>query len=190
MKKLSYLMLVSNLLTTLFYSLSYPYIYAETVKIVPKAYISIEQILACVGTIVFCRMWNKHSDKLFKHYRKILLAEMIADSILFADVIIRNDMSFYFLLNVIIYAVITKNLSCGGTKMRAIINQTEKEREIFDNNSNIINSVATLLGTAIAMGFNFTVKTLFICAFIGNVIDNIFYLYIYQILSRKRSDSP
>lgn len=42
MKRLSNLMLLSNLFSTLFYSASYPYIYAETLKIVPQSYIGFE----------------------------------------------------------------------------------------------------------------------------------------------------
>lgn len=150
MKKLSNLMLLSNLICTLFYSLSYPYIYAETIKVVPHLYIGIEQILACLGTIIFCKLWNTYSDKLFKHYRIFLIVEAIVDLILFTDVIIRGNLRFYFLLNIIIYSLITKNLSCGGTKMRAKVNPTEKEREQYDNNSNIVNAIATLCGAVIA----------------------------------------
>ena len=46
--------------------MSYPYIYAETIKVVPHLYIGLEQILACVGTIIFCKAWNMYSDRLFK----------------------------------------------------------------------------------------------------------------------------
>jgi hypothetical protein len=106
MKKLSNLMLIAAFFSDLFYAMSYPYIYAETIKVVPKSYITIEQLLACLGTIVFCGMWNKYSDRLFKHYRKILVVEIIADIILFADVITRGDLKFYFLLNIIIYSII------------------------------------------------------------------------------------
>lgn len=182
MKKLSNLMLLANFISTLFYSLSYPYIYAETVKVVPHLYISVEQILACLGTIVFCRLWNKHSDKLFTKYHIILGLEIIADIILFADVLIRHNLSFYFLLNVIIFALITKNVACGGTKMRARVHPTEKLREQYDNNSNIACSVATLLGAGIAIIFNMNLWLLFIFAFVGNVADNAFYLYIYYKL--------
>ena len=173
-------MLLSNLTCTLFYSMSYPYIYAETIKVVPHFYIGIEQILACVGTIIFCRAWNMYSDRLFRHYRLFLTLEIIADLILFADVLIRNDLKFYFLLNIIIYSVITKNLSCGSVKIRAIVNPTEKEREQYDNNSSIVNAITTLIGTGAAMIFDFDVRLLFVFALIGNTIDNIFYLYIYQ----------
>ena len=180
MKRLSNLMLFSNLLSTLFYSVSYPYIYSETVIVVPRLYIGLEQVLACIGCIIFCRLWNNYSDRLFQHYRLFLLLEVVADIILFADVIIRHDISFYFLLNVIIYSVITKNLCCGGTKMRAMVNPTEREREQYDNNSNIVNAIATLAGAGAAMVANFELKWLFIFAFIGNIIDNFFYLYIYE----------
>ena len=179
-KKLSDAMLIANFISTLFYSMSYPYIYAETVKLVPKFYISFEQILSCAGTIIFCELWNKYSDRLFRYYREILYAEIIADSILFIDVIVRNDLSFYFLLNVIICSVITRNLCCGGTKMRAIVNPTEKLREKFDNNSNVVSSTATLLGSGFAIILSVDITVLFIMAFIGNIIDNIFYLYIYH----------
>lgn len=147
-------MLLSNLLCTLFYATSYPYIYAEAVKIIPHLYISVEQILICLGTIIFCRLWNKYSDELFKHYRLFLLLEIVADLILFADVLVRQNLRFYFLLNLIIASTITKNLSCGGVKMRAMVNPSEKEREQFDNNSNIVNAAATLIGAGLAIIFN------------------------------------
>ena len=184
MKRLSNLMLLSNLICTLFYATSYPYIYAETVKIVPHYFISLEQIMLCLGTIFFCRLWNKYSDKLFKYYKTFLLLEILADLILFADVLLRNNLSFYFLLNVIIASTITKNLSCGGVKMRAMVNPSEREREQFDNNSNIVNAIATLVGASVAMIFNIDLRRLFILAFIGNASDNFFYLYIYKVVNK------
>ena len=196
MKRLSNLMLLSTFMSTLFYAASYPYIYAEMMKVIPQVYISIEQLLACIGTILFCRIWNRFSDRLFRHYRLILWAEMTADVILFADVLFRHDLSFYFLFNVIIYAVITRNLCCGGTKMRALVHPSEQLREQYDNNSNVVNSAATILGAGFAALFPQSLTVLFVLALIGNVVDNIFYLYIYHKLTGgkkyvgKESDSP
>lgn len=136
--------------------------------------------MMCLGTIIFCKLWNTHSDRLFCHYKAILLLEIIADSVLFLDVIFRQNLSFYFLLNVIIASTITKNLSCGGVKMRAMVNPSEKEREQFDNNSNIVNAIATLVGAFVSIIAKFDFIFLFILAFIGNIIDNCLYLYIYQ----------
>lgn len=182
MKRLSTLMLLSNGISTLFYSMSYPYIYVQLVQAVPHLYIGLEQILACLGTIIFCRLWNNHSDRLFSHFRLILWLEIIFDMYLFVDVIIRNDLKFYFLLNILIFSIITRNLCCARTKMRAKIHPTEDLREKYDNNVNVVCSVATLSGTAIAIVIIMPLWLLFIIACIGNVIDNFFDLYIYRKL--------
>lgn len=180
LKKLSNLMLFSNFFCTLFYSMSYPYIYAEMVKVISHGYISFEQIVSCISIVIFGTLWNKYGDILFKHYMKIIVFEIIADIFLFGNVIITGNMQFYFVLNVLIYAVITKNLSCGGIKMRAKVNPDEKSRERFDNNSNTVYAIATLLGTTGEIIFNFNLKTLFVLALIGGVVDNFFYIYIYN----------
>ena len=64
--------------------------------------------------------------------------------------------------------------------MRAKVNPTEKEREQYDNNSSIVNSIATLIGAGTAIAFDFDLRLLFVLAFVGNVIDNVCYLYIYK----------
>lgn len=184
-KRLSNLMLLGNFICTLFYATSYPYIYAETVKAVPRQFLGLEQILCCISTIIFCKLWNKYSDRLFNHYKKILWAEVIADIILFSDVMIRGDLSFYFLLNIIIYSLITRNLACGGTKMRAKVNPTEKLRERYDNNNQIVSATATLLGAGFAIICPLNLTILFIFALIGNIVDNFFYLYIYDQIKKE-----
>lgn len=188
-RRLSNLMLLANLISTLFYSASYPYIYAELMKCVTQGYIGFEQIVSCVSTIIFGTLWNKYSSKLFSYYRQILLLEIIFDIILFTDVIIRNDLKFYFVLNVLIFAIITRNLCCGNIKMRAKVNPTEELRERYDNNANSICSGATILGTALALMFSFNLRTLFVLALIGNTIDNFFYLYIYNQIQKSESEN-
>ena len=131
MKKLSDLMILASFLSSLFYAVSYPYIYAESLKAVTKYFISFEQIVSCLAITCFCVVWNKYSDRLFKHYRLMLWAEIIADGFLMIYAAVTQDMKFYFVLNVLIYAVVTQNIICGGTKMRAIVNPTEKARERY-----------------------------------------------------------
>lgn len=186
LKKLSNLMLLAGFLSSLFYSASYPYIYAETIKVVNERYLSAEQIISCIGLIVFSALWNKYGDILFKHYVGIMVAEIIADAILFGDVLIRENLKFYFLFNVIIYSIITKNICCGGIKMRAKVNPTEKLREKYDNNMNICYALSTLIGASVAIIVSLPLRLLFILALIGGVIDNIFYLYIFIQLKKAQ----
>lgn len=184
-KKLSNLMLLSNLLCTVFYAMSYPYVYAETVKAVSHNYISFENIIQCIGIALFGVIWNKYGNKLFKYYIFFVIAEIIADTILFGHVLITGNLKFYFILNVLIFSIITKNMACGGVKMRALVHPDSESREKYDNNSNTVSSIATLTGSVIALCCNFNLTTLFILAYIGNVIDNFFYLYIYHKLKEK-----
>jgi hypothetical protein len=184
LKRLSDLMLVGYFLSMLFYSCSYVFIYQVIVQAVPRSFLGIEQIVGCVSTIIFCKVWNKYSDRLFRYYRLILWLEIIFDVALFADVIIRGDLKFYFMFNIMIMAIITRNLICGRTKMKAKVNPTEKLREKFDNNSQIADSAATIIGATTAIIIPFSLNTLFVLALIGNCIDNVFFLYIYHRLKR------
>lgn len=185
LKRLSDLMLVGYFLSMLFYSCSYVFIYQVIVQAVPRSFLGIEQIVGCVSTIIFCKVWNKYSDRLFRYYRLILWLEIIFDVALFADVIVRGDLKFYFMFNIMIMAIITRNLICGRTKMKAKVNPTEKLREKFDNNSQIADSAATIIGATTAIIIPFSLNTLFVLALIGNCIDNVFFLYIYHKLKRS-----
>ena len=89
------------------------------------------------------------------------------------------------MLNIMIMAIITRNLICGRTKMKAKVNPTEALREKFDNNSQIADSAATIIGATTAIIVPFSLTTLFILALIGNVVDNIAFLYIYHKLKKR-----
>lgn len=159
--------------------MSYPYIYAEMMKVVNHIYISGEQIVTCLGVIIFGLLWNRKGDFLYKHYLWIVTAEIIADVFLFAHVLITGNLKFYFVLNVLIYALITRNMANGGIRLRAKVHPDEKSRERYDNNCNIVSSVATLIGAGIAIIIPMKLTVLFIAALVGNVFDNFCYYYIY-----------
>ena len=178
-QKLSKFMLTTNFICSMFYSMSYPYIYAELMRAVNHFYISGEQILSCLGVVLFGILWNKKGDFLYKHYLKIVTLETIADTILFAHVIITGNLKFYFVLNVLIYALITRNMANGGIRLRAKVHPDEKSRERYDNNCNIVNSTATLVGSGIALVTDMSLTVLFVAALVGNVFDNFCYYYIY-----------
>lgn len=53
-------MLLATLLTTLFYSATYPYIHKEIVSNVSDSIIALNQIINCISIIVYGRVWNKN----------------------------------------------------------------------------------------------------------------------------------
>lgn len=93
----------------------------------------------------------------------------------------------YYMLDTIVFAVVTRNICCGGVKLRAIRYNSEEKREHFDNNDNSIASFATILGSIIAMFLNLNFETMICIAIFGNAIDNIFYIFIFYS-TRKRGD--
>lgn len=185
MKKLSNLMLISNFICSLFYAFSYPYIYQEVMKVVERTYVSVEQIGSCVGVVVFGMLWNKFGDALYNHYRLTIVAETIADIFLFVYIIVSGNLKIYFILNLLIYALITRNIANGGIRLRAKVHPDEKSRERYDNNCNIVNSIASLLGAVLSLILSLDLNILFVCALIGNIFDNFCYYYTYAILEKK-----
>lgn len=177
--KLSRMMLITNFICSLFYALSYPYIYAEMMKVVSSRYISAEQIIQCSGIILLGVLWNKKGDWLYKHFRVLIIAEIIVDAIMFSHVLITENLKAYFLMNVIFYAFISRHIANGGIRLRAKVHPDEKSRERYDNNCNIANSAATLVGAGFAMICPMSITLLFIAALIGNTFDNFCYWYIY-----------
>ena len=92
----------------------------------------------------------------------------------------------YYLLDNIVFAIITRNVCCGIVKLKAIRYNSENERERFDNNSNSVYSAATIIGSIIAMFLNLDFAIMLCLATFGNIIDNIFYIFIFYKINKQR----
>lgn len=172
-------MLLATLLTTLFYSATYPYIHKEIVSNVSDSIIALNQIINCISIIVYGRVWNKKSDRLFKFYPMFCILETILSIGSAIWAIMSGDIVAYYIVDTLIFAIVTRNICCGGVKLRAIRYRTEKEREYFDNNNNSMSAIATIIGSFIAMILELDFNMMLILATIGNSIDNIFYICIF-----------
>ena len=172
-------MLLATFLATLFYSSTYPYIHKEVITISPNSFIAINQIVNCISVILFGYIWNKKSDKLFKFYPLLCVVETFLGICTTLYAIITKDILAYYLLDTFVFAIITRNICCGGVKLRALRYNTEKSRECFDNNNNSMSAIATIIGSIIAMVLNLKFSSMIWIATLGNAIDNMFYIYIY-----------
>lgn len=178
-------MLVATLLTTLFYSATYPYIHKEIVSNVSDSIIAFNQITNCISIIVYSTIWNKLSDRLFKFYPIFCILETVLSAGFAVWTIFTHNILAYYIIDTLIFAVVTRNICCGGVKLRAIRYKTEKAREHFDNNTNTMAAIATIVGSFIAMLLDLDFNTMLILATIGNCIDNIFYMCIFYSETRK-----
>ena len=93
--------------------------------------------------------------------------------------IVTHNIISYYLLDTFVFAIVTRNICCGGVKLRAIRYNSEEKREHFDNNNNSVSSIATIIGSIIAIFLNLDFVTMLCLATFGNVVDNIFYIFIY-----------
>jgi hypothetical protein len=84
-----------------------------------------------------------------------------------------------------VFAIVTRNICCGGVKLRAIRYNSEESREHFDNNNNSVSSFATIVGSIIAMFLDLDFSTMLWIATFGNAIDNIFYIFIFMKTKRN-----
>ena len=180
-------MLIATFLTTIFYSATYPYIHKEIMTNVSDVAIALNQIINCLFIVIFGSLWNKKSDNLFTYYPLFCVCETMLGIMTTVYAIITHNIIAYYLLDTFAFAIVTRNICCGGVKLRAIRYNSEKEREHFDNNNNSSAAIATIIGSVIAMCLNLNFTTMLWIATFGNAIDNIFYIFIFFGTPRRRS---
>lgn len=173
-------MLLATFLTTLFYSATYPYIHKNIMMVASDQIVALNQIINCLSIVIFGSLWNKFSDKLFALYPAICVMETILGigSTIFA--VRAKNIVAYYIIDTLIFAVVTRNICCGGVKLKALRYKTETAREHFDNNNNSASAVATIIGSLIAIVLNLDFEIMLCIATLGNAIDNIFYIIIYK----------
>lgn len=172
-------MLVATFLTTIFYSATYPYIHKEIMMVATDSLIALNNIINCVSIIIFGTLWNKKSDKIFQYYPVFCILESILGIGTTIFAIMTNNIIAYYILDAFVFAIVTRNICCGGVKLRAIRYNSETKREHFDNNNNSISSLATIIGSIIAIFLKLDFSTMLCLATFGNMIDNIFYIVIF-----------
>lgn len=170
---------MATFLTTIFYSSTYPYIHKEVMMVASDSLIALNQIINCISIIICGWIWNNKSEKLFGFYPVYCVLETVLGIITTIYAITTGNIIAYYLLDTIVFAVVTRNICCGGVKLRAIRYNTEEKREHFDNNNNSVSSLATILGSIMAMFLNLDFKIMLCIATFGNMIDNVFYIFIF-----------
>lgn len=182
-------MLLATFLTTIFYSSTYPYIHKEVMANVSDSLIALSQIINCLSVVILGSLWNKKSDKLFKYYPVFCVGETVLSICSTIWAITTHNIIAYYMIDTLIFAIVTRNICCGGVKLRAIRYNTEEDREHFDNNNNSASAIATILGSIIAMILDLDFTIMLWLATLGNAIDNVFYIFVYKSTQSKREVS-
>lgn len=173
-------MLLATFITTLFYSASYPYIHKVIISNVSENVIALSQIINCVSIVFFGAVWNRYSQKLFKLYSTFCILETLLSISSTVIAVLTGNILAYYVTDTLIFAIVTRNICCGGVKLRALRYNTETAREHFDNSNNSASAVATIIGSAIAMILKLDFIPMLWIATVGNAVDNVFYIAIYK----------
>lgn len=174
-------LLIANFISNFFYSVSCSIIQFILIKDVGSKIIALNSIIMCLTGALFPILWNKYSEKLYRKYGYLLGLEAIA-YISIATLILTGTITnkAYYLLDTLLFALISKNIICGGNKLRAKRYNSEDKREKYDNNSTLIANLSSLIGFGISFIFTIPVNIAFILITIGICFDNIFYYKAYR----------
>ena len=173
-------LLLANFISNLFYSTAYPTVHFVLIKNIDERIISLNSIIVCIAGIITPMIWNKKSDEMYSKYGYLLTMEGISYILLtLAFILGAVDSKLYYLIDTILFSIITKNIICGGNKLRAIRYNGE-EREKFDNDCNILSNASSLIGFTVSLLLPLPKYIAFIMLGLGIISDNIFYYRAYK----------
>ena len=139
-----------------------------------------------MSIVILGSLWNKKSDKLFRHYPIFCIGETVISTCATIWATTTNNIVAYYIIDTLVFSIITRNICCGAVKLKAIRYNTEEDREHFDNNNNSASAIATIIGSIIAMILDLDFSIMLWIATIGNAIDNIFYIFIFKEVNMKQ----
>ncbi len=130
-------------------------------------------------------LWLTIQEKMFKWFVEFTLVEFFAYVGLITYVIIWQDYNNYLIWSTIIGATIGHIVSGGGQKLHQKITDNEQYRTDYLFFIEIIASLGVLIGSAIAVGFNFSVGFAFILLLISVVFFQMTDVYVYKKVKQK-----
>lgn len=174
-------LLLSGLLSSLFYSMSSPTIHMITVQaITDSRFVSLKNLISCVLIVITANLCIKKEQYLYQHYQKILIAEsilygMLVMAMFFCEL---NVLAFY-IIDTILYATITRCVICTSATLKAK-RYDKNTRSVYDNTVDIYCNVACAIGYTIASIIEISLNTSLILMFLGISVDNILYMSAYK----------
>lgn len=179
-------MILATFFTSIFYSATYPYIHKELMQVVSETLLACTQIINCVSIVLFGLLWNKTS-RLFKYYPALCILEILTTVTSSLIVTLTGNIIAYYIMDTLLFSIVTRNIICGGTKLRSLRYNTETAREHYDNNNLSADAIATIIGSVIAMVLHLNFIAMLWLATVGNAVDNIFYIAVYLKTTKRKT---
>lgn len=166
--------------SNLFYSIAYPIVHTVTMQNINSNILSFASLINCVITAIITKIWLEKSEKYYKYFGILLFVEALTYSTL--TILFLCDIAtprMYFIADAVLSALITRNIICCGTRLKAF-RYNHKEREEFDNKTTYWCNITSVIGYGFSFLITLPMKIGFIFMLIGIVVDNIFYYYVFK----------
>lgn len=179
-------LLIAGAVSNLFYSMAYPIVHTITMQDINSNIMSFASLVNCIIAMLITRIWLDRSKYLYKTFGTMLVLEGIAYGLLTGAYLTGiATAGMYYVGDAILNALITRNVICGGTRLKALRYKGE-EREKFDNKTNYYCYLTSIIGFAFSWKITLPTSIGFIFMFIGIAVDNIFYLRVYKKENLKK----
>lgn len=178
-------MILANFIVDTFYSSTYPFIHKEVMQYVTSSQVAILNIIDCLGVILYSWAWNKYGKTLYKFYPYFCMLETILTISTTTAYILTHNIVACYLVDSVVFTIITRNILCGTIRMKAARYPDSDSREKFDNRNNGYSSLATIIGSVIAIWLKLPYAIMLVIATVGNCIDNIAFTIIYYKMKKK-----
>lgn len=175
------LMIHATFWSTLFFSMAYPVTHMAIIENINKNYIALQGVVLNIGLILVNTSFiAKIGDLIFKHFRFLCVLEILAYGVLVGCTAFGvSSIKTYYVVDMFLYALITRNMICCGNRLRRIIYK-EKDREDFDNANPIACAIANIIGSVLVFLIPLPLWFAWMLMFIGISVDNAFYIIIYR----------
>lgn len=183
MKKID-LMNLEEFLCGIAYATAYPSIHIWVMSAVNSRMMSTVNLLTNIAITIVAILWNKYGSKLFKYYKVFLILETILEAIVCIVSVYTGNALAYYISDSIIYSLITRHIIAGGNRIRANRYKTPESRSKYDNNAQMLSSIAGIIGPSLAFILNPSISTSIIIGTVSCTLDNAF-MWVFHSECRK-----
>ena len=177
---------MSSSVSGLIYTYTHPVIVKATISNLPERYISLEALWFCVSAMIIGAIWKGCvREKAIKYFTYIATIESLAAFSLGCYMSFFNWNVWVFAISSALYlSIVSQFIGKCVMAFKASL-WIEKEREDFDNTSEIISNTIAMIGFAIA---TIAMPKLEVAVFLwgcGCIFDDIGWIIVYR-KTRKR----
>lgn len=168
-------------------AIAYPLTTKMIYSSVDVSTLSSRLVLSSLIGLFLSFLWLTIQEKMYKWFIHFTLIECLAYISVITYVVIWQDYNNYLIFSTIIGATIGHIVSGGASKLHQKITDNEQYRTDYSFFIQIIASIGVLIGSTIAVSFNFSIGIAFFLLLISVIFFQITDIYVYKKVQHQTS---